>query len=98
MLKNAKAMSTYIFGKLNDLKTRLSSVIHEVRGMGLMIGIELNMPGKSVVEECLAQGLIINCTQEKVLRLMPALNVTKKQADKAIKILEKALEKVSREK
>ena len=60
-----------------------------------MIGIELSIEGKAIVEECLDWGLIINCTHDTVLRLMPALNVTKKQADKALHILGKALLKFS---
>ncbi len=90
MLKNARIMSDYIFQKLKELKKRVSC-ISDIRGIGLMFGIELNFEGKGVVEECLANGLIINCTHERVLRLMPALNVTKKQSDKALKIIEAAL-------
>jgi len=94
MLKNAKAMGTYLMTKLNLLKEKYS-YIKDVRGKGLMIGVELKFPGKTVAEECLAQGLIINCTHETVLRLMPALIVTKKQCDKALFILEKTLNKIS---
>lgn len=90
MLKNAQNLSQYLFEKLNKLKEKYS-IIKEIRGIGLMIGIDLNKPGKTVMEKCLDAGLIINCTHETVLRLMPALNVTKKQADKAISILENAL-------
>jgi acetylornithine/N-succinyldiaminopimelate aminotransferase len=94
MLKNAQKMSTYIFDKLDALKAK-HKIIKTVRGIGLMIGIELNIEGKAVVEECLNRGLVINCTHNTVLRIMPALNVTKKQADKALHILEKALLKFS---
>ncbi len=87
MLKNAKEMSEYLFKKLNELKNKYS-IIKDVRGIGLMIGIELTKPGKAIMEKCLTSGLIINCTHENVLRLMPALNVTKKQTDKALLILE----------
>ncbi|HOW36220.1 MAG TPA: aspartate aminotransferase family protein [Candidatus Omnitrophota bacterium] len=95
MLKNAKAMSEYVFIKANDLKNKFSCV-REVRGLGLMIGIELTMPGKAIVEECFQNGLIINCTHDTVLRLMPALNVTKKQTDKAFDMIGKALAKFSK--
>ncbi len=90
MLKNALKMSEYLFEKLAQLKDRYS-IIKEVRGIGLMIGIELNIECKTIVEKCLENGLIINCTHEKVLRLMPALNVTKKQSDKMLYILENVL-------
>ena len=87
MLSNASKMSPYIFEKLDVLKKK-HKAIREVRGLGLMIGIELNIKGKEVVELCLKRGLLINCTHDTVLRLMPALNVTKRQIDTAIKILD----------
>ncbi|MDI6606096.1 MAG: aspartate aminotransferase family protein [Candidatus Omnitrophota bacterium] len=88
---HVEKMSSYIFSKLNELKDKFS-IIKEIRGLGLMIGIELNIAGSSIVEKCLQRGLLINCTHDKVLRIMPALNVTKKEIDKAVGILAKALE------
>lgn len=90
MLAHVKKMSPYIFEKLAVLKNK-HSVIKEVRGLGLMIGVELVLPGKAIVEACLQKGLLINCTHETVLRLMPALNVTKRQVDTAVRILEGVL-------
>ena len=66
-------------------------MIKDVRGLGLMLGIELNIAGKGIVDKCIDRGLLINCTHDKVLRLMPALNITKKEIDRAIKILESVL-------
>ncbi|HLD40541.1 MAG TPA: aspartate aminotransferase family protein, partial [Candidatus Omnitrophota bacterium] len=85
LLKNAVEMGGYLKEKLSALAQKYA-IIKEIRGMGLMLGIELTIPGKEIVEECLKDGLLINCTHDKVLRLMPALNVTKKQADKAVGI------------
>jgi predicted acetylornithine/succinylornithine family transaminase len=90
LLKNTRVMGEYLFARLKALKEKYP-VIQEVRGLGLMAGVELNMEGKSIVEKCINQGLLINCTHAKVLRLMPALNVTKKEIDKAMGILENAL-------
>lgn len=87
LLPNAQKMGEYLFLKLEELKNKYP-IIKEVRGMGLMVGIELNMEGKIIVEKCQELGLLINCTQDKVLRLMPALNITKKEIDKAISILD----------
>jgi acetylornithine/succinyldiaminopimelate/putrescine aminotransferase len=56
-----------------------------------MAGVELNIEGKEIVEKCIGKGLLINCTHDKALRLMPALNITKKEIDKAINILESVL-------
>jgi acetylornithine/N-succinyldiaminopimelate aminotransferase len=90
LLTNAQRMSEYLFTKLNALKDKYG-IIKEVRGMGLMAGIELNIEGKTIVEKCLEKGLLINCTHDKVLRLMPALNITKKEIEQAITILEEVL-------
>lgn len=94
LLANVKEMGGYLKEKLADLAGK-HSLIKEVRGLGLMVGIELNIFGEPIVEECLKNGLLINCTQRKVLRLMPALNVNKKQVDKAVNILDMALNKVN---
>lgn len=56
-----------------------------------MAGVELSIEGKVIVERCIEKGLLINCTHEKVLRLMPALNITKKEIDKATEILDSVL-------
>lgn len=87
ILSHAQKMSEYLFLKLNELKKEFSSKIKEVRGIGLMAGVELNAEGKSIAQECIKKGLLINCTHETVLRLMPALNITKSEIDKAINIL-----------
>jgi len=86
MLKNANLMGEYLFTQLNALKEK-HTIIKEIRGLGLMVGVELNIAGKNIIEKCIEKGLLINCTHENVLRLMPALNVTKKDIDKAATIL-----------
>ncbi len=90
MLANVSRMAPYLFERLEALKKK-RAVIKEVRGLGLMIGVVLNTPGAPVYEECLEKGLLINCTHETVLRLMPALSVTKKQADFALGVLDEVL-------
>ena len=95
LLKNTVEMGGYLKEKLSALAKKYA-IIKEIRGLGLMLGIELTIAGKEIVEECLKDGLLINCTHDKVLRFMPALNVTKKQADKAVGILDRVIEKVTR--
>lgn len=90
LLKNAQVQGDYLKEKLLKLKDKYNT-IKEVRGLGLMWGIELKKEGKELVNAALKNGLIINCTHDTVLRLMPALDVTKAQIDKAIKILDKIL-------
>ena len=80
-------MGAYLLKKLGELKKK-HSAIREVRGIALMAGVELKTEGKKVYEECLKKGLLINCTQGNVLRIMPPIIVKKKEIDQAIKILD----------
>jgi len=92
VLKNVNTVGNYFKRRLlGDLKNRYPSLIKDVRGMGLMIGVELNQPGAPVVGRCLEKGLLINVTQDKVLRFLPPLTITRKDADKALKIIDEAL-------
>jgi len=93
LLDNAVEMGEYLKQRLLVLKGKYP-VIKDVRGMGLMLGIELAVSGDGVVEYCREKGLLINCTHEKVLRVMPALNVTRGQINKAAGILSCALARV----
>ena len=86
LLTNARKQGEYLKDSLRDLAGKYS-IIKEIRGIGLMVGIELNIAAEEVVGGCLKNGLLINCTQERVLRLLPALNVEKKQIDRAVNIL-----------
>jgi acetylornithine/N-succinyldiaminopimelate aminotransferase len=90
LLSNTVKMGEYLVEKLNELKKK-KSIIKEIRGKGLMIGMELTVPGKDIVEKCFKEGLLINCTHDSVLRIMPGMIVTKKQIDKAIGILDKVM-------
>jgi acetylornithine/N-succinyldiaminopimelate aminotransferase len=90
LLENAQKIGRYAADKLNQLKNK-HSVIDHIRGKGLMIGIQLKSPGAEIVSNCLKSGLRINCTQDTVLRFMPAMNVTAKQIDEAVKILDNIL-------
>jgi acetylornithine/N-succinyldiaminopimelate aminotransferase len=89
-LNNSSKIAKYLRKKLEVLKYKYS-IIKEVRGIGLILGIDLAFNGKDVVNYCLKKGLIINCTHDTVLRLLPPLIITKKDVDYAIKILEEAL-------
>ncbi len=95
LLTNAQKMGEYLFLKLNELKNK-HKIIKEARGLGLMAGLELNIEGKIIIEKCIEKRLLINCTHDKVLRLMPALNITKKEIDKAINILGTVLNSIEK--
>lgn len=87
LLDKAKSSGEYLITQLNSLKNKYP-IIADIRGKGLMIGIELQSRAKEVVKHCIERGLLINCTHEKILRLMPALNVTKRQIDQAVSVLD----------
>ncbi len=65
--------------------------IREVRVAGVMIGIELEIDGASLVQSALENGLLINCTQGKVLRLLPALTISDAEIDRSLEILSEVL-------
>lgn len=90
LLARVDQLSAYLFKRLEALKARLP-VIRELRGRGFMVGIELSQDGRPVVAACREQGLLINCTQERVLRLLPAMTITKAQLYRATTILEGVL-------
>lgn len=69
-------------------------IITEIRGRGLMLGLQLARPGAKIVDACRTEGLLINCTQETTLRVMPALTVTAAELTKATKILDAVLTEV----
>jgi acetylornithine/N-succinyldiaminopimelate aminotransferase len=90
LLENAAELGMYAKEKLEQLKQK-HSIIDGVRGIGLMIGVQLTSPGKEIVEKCLEKDLRINCTSGTVLRLMPAMIATKGQIDQAVEILDAVL-------
>jgi predicted acetylornithine/succinylornithine family transaminase len=90
LLENAANIGQHANKKLSELQEK-HFIIDHVRGIGLMIGIQLKGPGKEIVEKCLEKGLRINCTHESVLRLMPAMIVTKEEIDAAVDIIDNVL-------
>jgi len=90
LLENARLMGEYTQGKLSALRARFD-LITEVRGIGLMIGVQLKGPGKDIVTKCMAKGLLINCTHDTVLRFMPPMTVRREHIDEAVAILETVL-------
>ncbi|MGH7847529.1 MAG: aspartate aminotransferase family protein [Candidatus Binatia bacterium] len=90
LLKNCVAMGKFLCHKLELLKERFSFV-QEVRGMGLIVGLELAIEGDKIVADCLREGLLINCTAHKVLRFVPPLIITKRDIERGLGILERVL-------
>ncbi|MDW7644282.1 MAG: acetylornithine transaminase [Desulfuromonadales bacterium] len=86
VLDNCQVMGQYLYQRLADLKERFDFVT-EVRGRGLILGMELTIDGADIVNRAMAKGLLINCTVGKVLRFVPPLIVTQEEIDEAIDIL-----------
>jgi len=89
-LEHCRTMGAYFMGRLNEMKKR-HACVKEVRGLGLIIGVELDRPGAPVLEACVQRGFLINCAQEKVLRFVPPLVVAKKEIDRLIDALDSVL-------
>lgn len=87
LLERARNLGSYTVDWLTSLARELSGLIVDVRGRGLMVGMELSRPGADIVRECLRRGLLINCTHERVLRLYPALTVSQEVLDQGLDIL-----------
>jgi acetylornithine/N-succinyldiaminopimelate aminotransferase len=92
LLPAIQRVGGYFHVRLNEL-ARKHSFVKEVRGFGLMLGMELTIPGKQFVLDGIAEGLLFNCTHETVLRFLPPYIATEKEVDHAIKILGKLLAK-----
>ena len=90
-LAHVEEVGAYFKGKLLELQKAYPAMVSEVRGEGLILGAELTQPGRDIVNACLEQGAIINCTAGKVLRFIPPLIITKEQVDEVMGILEKVL-------
>ncbi len=93
LLPSINAVGTYFRGRLADLMRRFA-FIKEIRGQGLMIGVELTLPGKQLVLDAMQNGLLFNCTHDTVLRFLPPYILSERDVDRAVKILTKLFKKV----
>ncbi len=90
LVERARTLGAYALDRILAMAQH-APLIKEVRGRGLMIGIELVVDGRPMVGLCRDRGLLINCTQETVLRILPAMTITKAQLERGLGILESAL-------
>lgn len=81
ILDNCVRMGNYLIEELDALQGKFPHIIKEVRGKGLLAGMELNIKGEDIVAECLKKGVIINCTMERVLRFLPPLDINQADID-----------------
>jgi acetylornithine/N-succinyldiaminopimelate aminotransferase len=91
LVANAAAMGAYLLDGLKALQAKYPTLVKEARGMGLMLGLELNQPGGPLLAKCHELGLLANVTAGTVFRMLPPYIITKAEADQALAIIDQAL-------
>jgi len=91
-IENARVMGDYFKNELRSLQ-RKYGIIKDVRGLGLMLGVELDAEGAPLVSACMERGFLINCVQERVLRFVPPLIMGKEEIDLLINCLDEVFKK-----
>lgn len=92
LLPTVSDLGAYFRARLTELAKRYD-FIREIRGYGLMIGIDMTIPCKQIVLDALEEGLLVNCTQNTVLRLLPPYIITEQDIDRAIEGLDRVFAK-----
>jgi acetylornithine/N-succinyldiaminopimelate aminotransferase len=92
LLAHVQEVGNYLTEKLKELQNKYCDTILEVRGKGLMQGIELSIPAKETIAKCMDLGLLLVGAGEKIIRFVPPLIITKEEIDEAIHILDQGLE------
>lgn len=93
LLNRAEEMGEYLHGELEALGAKYPFV-KEVRGIGLMIGVSLSIPGGDIVKKGHEKGLLLNVTHDTVLRFVPPLTVSKQEVNRMIEILESIFKEI----
>ncbi|MGC8805749.1 MAG: aminotransferase class III-fold pyridoxal phosphate-dependent enzyme, partial [Candidatus Ratteibacteria bacterium] len=91
LCENVSNLSGWFMSELKKLQEKFQ-VIKEIRGIGFMIGMDLDVSGKSFVERCRNKGLLLNCTHDTVIRIMPPLGITKSLLKKGLAIIKQSLQ------
>lgn len=92
-LNKADQTGDYFFSRLKELKKN-HPIVKDVRGVGLLLAMELKQPAGTIVEDCMRAGYLVNCIKQNILRFIPPLIVTKKEIDGLIKVLAQSLKKI----
>jgi acetylornithine/N-succinyldiaminopimelate aminotransferase len=95
LLANIRERGAELRQGIDKLATRFD-FIREVRGEGLILGIDLSIDGAAIVTEALRRGLLINCTHEHILRLLPPFIIRRKEVAEFLNMLEKALKQAAK--
>ena len=94
-LHNIKKLSKYFFLKLNDLKRKYPKIIKEIRGRGFLVGVQLHKDQPEFIKKLMDNKLLTIRASENVVRILPPLNVKKKELDLALKIINKVCSEFS---
>jgi acetylornithine/succinyldiaminopimelate/putrescine aminotransferase len=92
ILENCQRMGEYLVKQLKELAED-HALVRSVRGKGLLVGMDLTMDGRPIASECLSEGVIINCTADKVLRFIPPLIITQEEIDQLIAVLDRIFQR-----
>jgi len=92
LLEHNRNVGAYFHSELTNLQDKLA-VVKEVRGRGLMLAIDLNVPSRPYVDAAMAEGVLFNSTHDTVIRMLPPFIVEEKHVDKAVKTLKRLLKK-----
>ena len=97
VIENVKAMGDYFKSELNKLKQKYQNLIREVRGIGLMLGVELNFECFDIVRRLIEKGVIVNCTNNNVIRLLPPLVIKEEQINFFIEKFDEVLNEIQQQ-
>lgn len=95
VLEQCRRMSEYLMETLGSLKKEFSSIIVDIRGVGLLVGMEITRECAPVARNAMERGLLINCTAGNVLRFMPPLVVSESDIDRMGELLTEVFERLS---
>ena len=93
-LNNVKRSSKYFFSKLNKLKEKYPNIIKEIRGRGLLIGVQLNTDQTKFIKKLMDNRLLTIRAAENVVRILPPLNVKRQEINIALKIIDKVCSEI----
>jgi predicted acetylornithine/succinylornithine family transaminase len=93
-LKNVRETGKYFLSRLKELSKKFP-IIKEVRGIGLMLAIDIDGSSADVAKDCMEQGILVNSIQPGTLRFIPPLIVSQKNIDTLIRVLTRSLAKLS---
>jgi acetylornithine/N-succinyldiaminopimelate aminotransferase len=93
LLDKARETGAYLVSRLREMGARHGGLVREVRGLGVMVGMELTRPGADLAAACLGEGLLVNCTHERVMRFVPAANIERAVLDEGLGIFSRCLDR-----